>query len=170
MELDLLTKERRSVRAYVEADVNLEDIEKIVECAQLAPSWKNSQTGRYYVALSKKYQEEVFNCLPNFNQNSSKNAYYIITSFKKGISGGESVEGDLWGSYDLGLQNAYLLLKAKELGYDTLIMGLRDEGKLRELFSIPEDEIILSVIAIGKKADEPRFNPRKELNEILVVK
>ena len=40
------------------------------------------------------------------------------------------------GCYDLGLQNENLILKAKELGYGTLIMGLRAGDKLREILSI----------------------------------
>ncbi|MBO4359076.1 MAG: nitroreductase family protein, partial [Erysipelotrichaceae bacterium] len=76
---------------------------------------------------------------------------------------------DVWGGYDLGLQNAYLLLKAKEMGYDTLIMGLRDVEKIRAYFNIPEDEMVLPVIAIGKAGEEPALRPRKDLSEILKV-
>ena len=71
---------------------------------------------------------------------------------------------------NLGLQNAYMLLKASELGYDTLIMGLRDEDKIREYFNIPDEEIMLPVIAIGKRNQEPTNKPRKSLDEILKIK
>lgn len=170
MDFSKLVELRRSVRAYEECEISKEEILKIVECLQLAPSWKNSQTGRYYIALSEKARETVFDCLPEFNQKSSKNAYYVIASFKKGISGAEGEEKDLWGAYDLGLANAYLTLKASDLGYDTLIMGLRDTEKLRECFNIPEDEIILPVIALGKKNQERVFRPRKNVEEILTIK
>ena len=70
----------------------------------------------------------------------------------------------------MGLQNSYLILKAKELGYDTLIMGLRDEAKLRQIFSIPDDEIMLPVIAIGKADGELVNRPRKTLTEVLKIK
>ena len=170
MELSKLVEIRRSVRAYKEAKVDKADVEAIIKCGQLAASWKNSQTGRYYVALSDEAIEEVFESLPDFNQNSSKNAAYIISTFKKGLSGAGSQEGDLWGAYDLGLQNAYLMLKASELGYDTLIMGLRDEKRLRAYFEIPEDEIMLPVIAIGKRSKEPNMPVRKQLDEILTIR
>ena len=138
MEFNQLVKERRSVRKYQVADVKEDDIKQIIECAQLAPSWRNSQTARYYVACSEEMVNKVYECLPDFNQNSSKNARYIIVAYQKGISGNPSDLGDYWGAYDLGLANSYLILKAKDLGYDTLIMGLRDENKLRELFNISE--------------------------------
>lgn len=167
MEFSKLIEQRRSCRKYVPCDVKKEDIEEIIKCALMAPSWKNSETGRYYVALDEKTIKEVYDCLPDFNQSSSKNAAYIIATFKKGISGNGD---DNWGSYDLGLQNSYLLLKASELGYDTLIMGLRDEDKLRKIFNIPSDEIMLPIIAIGKRDGNLRLNPRKDLKEVLTIK
>lgn len=175
MELNELMKIRRSCRSYAEAKVCEEDIKEMIKAAQQAPSWKNSQTGRYYVALSDEAIENVFNSLPGFNQNSSKNAAYIVTSFVSKISGGTgegkmSEEGDLWGGYDLGLQNAYMLLKASELGYDTLIMGLRDVSSLRKYFDIPEEEIVMAVIAVGKRNGDTNMRPRKELDEILKIK
>ena len=38
-------------------------------------------------------------------------------------------------------QNENLILKAEELGYGTLIMGIRDAEKIREMCSIPETEL-----------------------------
>lgn len=167
MEFEELVKYRRSCRNFKEAEVTKTDIEEIIRCSLMAPSWKNSETGRYYVALDSETINEVYECLPDFNKNSSKNAAYIIATYKKGISGNGD---DSWGAYDLGLQNSYLILKAKELGYDTLIMGLRDEDRLRQLFSIPDDEIMLPVIAIGKAGKELNLNPRKQLDEVLKIK
>ena len=68
---------------------------------------------------------------------------------------------------DLGLQNAYMILKASELGLDTLIMGIRDSAALRAELNIPENEEIAAVIAVGYRKTEPHFNPRKDLDEIL---
>lgn len=167
MEFEQLVKERRSCRAFLEDEVKKEDIDKIIECTLMAPSWKNSETGRYYVALSDESKKQVFDCLPEYNQKSAKGASFIVSAFKKGISGNGD---DSWGCYDLGLQNSYLILKARELGYDTLIMGLREEDALRKIFNIPEDEIILPIIAIGKRAKDLNLNPRKNIEEVLVIK
>ena len=167
MDFTKLVEERRSCRSFTNEPVSKTDIEEIIKCALMAPSWRNSETGRYYVAIDQDAINEVYECLPDFNQKSSKNAAYIIATFKKGISGDGD---DNWGSYDLGLQNSYLILKARELGYDTLIMGLRDENKLREIFSIPDDEIMLPVIAIGKRNGDLSLRQRKELDEVLKIK
>lgn len=176
MEFNKLIKERRSIRAYRDENVKKKDIEKIIEATLLAPSWKNSETGRYYVAITKEAKKIVYDNLPDFNQASSHNASYIIATYKKDLSGTKAngIFADKlknsWGAYDLGLQNSYLILKAKDLGYDTLIMGLRNEKPLRKYFNINDDEIMMPIIAIGKKKSNATINKRKEIKEVLKIK
>ena len=175
MEFLQLIEDRRSIRAYKEGVViSREEIEQMIFAAQQAPSWKNSQTGRYYVALSKDAVATIREtCLASFNYNRTLNAAaFVMMTFKSGISGfapdgnpADSLENG-WGAYDLGLQNANFILRAREMGYDTLIMGLRDENKLRSLFDIPSDEIAVSLLAIGKRAADPEKPLRKDICEI----
>lgn len=52
MEFKELIEARRSVRAYAEnVTVTKDDIKSMINAAQQAPSWKNSQTGRYYAVI-----------------------------------------------------------------------------------------------------------------------
>ena len=178
MEFSELIKLRRSVRKYQE-DTSISEaaLIEILQAAQMAPSWKNSETGRYYVIKSPEMVSEIKKtCLPVFNHNSSEHAQVlVVTTFEKGISGfnpdGNPTNelGDEWGAYDLGLQNAYMLLKARELGVDSLIMGIRDSELLREKLSIPDSQEVAAVIALGYSAVEPKLNPRKELEEIYKI-
>ncbi|MBO4403968.1 MAG: nitroreductase family protein [Treponema sp.] len=176
MELKEAVLSRRTIRAYEKTEIKESDVKEIIAFAQNAPSWKNSQTGRYYAALSEEKITAVKNALPAFNQERSLNAVYIVVSFKKRISGFDTQNdtaanecGDEWGAYDLGLQNMLLMLKARELGLDTLIMGLRDSQAIKKAVSIPEDEEVMAVIALGKRAQNPDMPPRKNLDEILSI-
>ena len=172
MEFVALMKERRSVRAYKNAPVDRALVDEIIRAAQLAPSWKNSQTGRYYVALSPDAQAKIRACLPAYNQKSSTNAALIVTAYEKGVSGFSGTEpvnelGDQWGAYDLGLQNMLLCLRARELGLDTLIMGIRDGDAIRAAAGIPDSQAVFSVIALGYRDQDPNPRPRKPLEEIV---
>lgn len=173
MEFTELVRARRSVRSYIEGTmIPDEDVRKIVEAAECAPSWKNSQTARYYVANTPESIAKLAETLPSFNQSSSKGAALVVTTFVKDISGftagaAENELSNKWGAYDLGLSNAYFILAAKEYGYDTLIMGLRDAARIREIFGIPKTEQITSVIALGKGTSEPAMKPRKDVDEVL---
>ena len=171
MEFMELINDRRSVRAYEDRPVDRALVEEIIRAAQLAPSWKNSQTGRYYVALDKESQAKIRACLPSYNQKSSANAALIVTAYEQGVSGfngGEPANelGNQWGAYDLGLQNMLLTLRARELGLDTLIMGIRDGAAIRAAAGIPETEVVFAVIALGYRAQDPAPRPRKLLEEV----
>ena len=50
MEFLKLVETRRSVRSYAKASVEAKDLESAVKTALMAPSWKNSETARYYFA------------------------------------------------------------------------------------------------------------------------
>lgn len=156
MELQAVMEKRRSIRNYnPERKVTKEQLEELIKAASYAPSWKNLQTSRYYCVLSENAVKELREkCLPEFNQANSEGAgAYIVTTFVKGMVGfdkntGSPVNeaGDGWGYYDLGLQNDNLLLKAAELGLDTLVMGIRDGEALRELLNIPDSENVVSLL------------------------
>ena len=173
MEFKELINERRSVRGY-EAAVDHDALVEILKEAQRAPSWKNQQTSRCYVVETPEVLEDLrASSLPSFNRNSSANAALIVTTYVRDIVGfnddGTPVNeiGNGWGAYDLGLHDAYLVLAAKNAGYDTLIMGIRDADTIRAKLSIPENEEIMSVLAIGKRSAEPSLRPRKELDEVV---
>lgn len=54
MDFQTLIETRRTVRKYSpETDVTREQILEMVRAAQEAPSWKNTETGRYYCVLSE---------------------------------------------------------------------------------------------------------------------
>ena len=172
MDFQELISARRSVRGY-QAAIDHESLVNILKEAQRAPSWKNQQTSRCYILETPETLESFRDAaLPSFNRNSSAQAALIVTTYVKdivGFSDGAPVNeiGNGWGAYDLGLHDAYLVLAAKNAGYDTLIMGIRDAGEIRARLSIPENEEIMSVIAVGKAAEEPSLRPRKALEEVV---
>ena len=53
------------------------------------------------------------------------------------------------------------------MGFDTLIMGMRDADALRTLFDIPDDEFILAVIALGYRAQDPTTPVHRPLDEVV---
>ena len=175
MEFGALLEARRSVRAFDETKAVTEDqIKTLIEAGIQAPSWKNSQTARYYCILSDDIKAKfASDCLPEFNAKSSHGAALVVTTFVSNRSGfdregtPDNECGNGWGYYDLGLHNENFLLKAAELGLDTLVMGIRDADKIRTLLQIPETEIIVAVIAVGYGKDHPAKPKRKQPDDIL---
>ena len=174
MELTIAINGRRSIRKYAPCVVKREEIEEMIRAAQAAPSWKNSQTARFYVALSDEARAAVRGGLASFNFERTENVgAFIVTTVVHGISGymanGPTHLGNGFECFDNGLAVENMLLKAHELGYGTLIMGLYKPDKLRAFLGIPEGEEIVAVVAVGKADVEPEMPERNDLDTVLKV-
>ncbi len=175
MEYAQLLESRRSIRKFKPGmKISEDQIKEMIDAAIQAPTWKNSQTGRYYVALSEEKMNFIRNqSLPSFNAANCENAVaIIITAYETKRSGFErdgnptNELGDKWGVYDLGLQNENLILKAREIGYDTLIMGIRNVDMLKSEFDIPESQEIVSIISVGVREADAEKPKRKTPDDI----
>jgi nitroreductase len=171
--LDEVFASRRSIRAYQAGKtVSEAELRELFLATQNAPSWANQQPSKYYVALGDEKREAVLELIGGNKDRVINASAFIVSTFEKGKSGffrGNPVDatGDFWGAYDNGLSNAYLVLKARAMGFDTLIMGMRDADALRTLFSIPENEAVLAVIALGYRAQDPSTPAHRPLDEVV---
>lgn len=177
MELSKALEGRRSIRSYKDNVVSRENINKLIEAAILAPSWKNSQVSRFYVSDNPDTTKEFLECMPDFNQKSMENAPAVIVSTVVKNRSGFERDGsytthlkDGWQYFDNGIAVLNICLKAYELGLGTLIMGIYDVDKIRNFFNIPETEEIVAVIAVGYAAIEPAMPKRKTVEDITTYK
>ncbi len=177
MELTKCINERRSIRKYKNAEITRAEIEELIKSAQMAPSWKNSQTARFYVAHTDSYKAKIVDALPDFNKDRARDAScVIVTAVLKGVSGytseGESAThlGHGFECFDNGLAVENLCLRAYDMGYGSLIMGLYDEEKVRKAFEIPESMNIVALVAIGRADISPSTPQRNRLTEVLTIK
>ena len=164
---------RRSVRSYdASKKISETEVRELLTATQEAPSWANQQPTKYYVAISKEKASAVQNMVGGNKERIKDAPVLIVSTYERGKSGffqGNQTNevGDGWGAYDNGLSNCYLILKARAMGFDTLIMGMRDADELRKLFDIPENETIMAVISLGYRAGEPNRPERRPLDDIV---
>ena len=164
---------RRSIRAYdATKKISEAEVRELLLATQEAPSWANQQPTKYYVAISEEKLKAVQDMVGGNKERIKDAPVLIVSTFERGKSGffqGNQTNeiGDGWGAYDNGLSNCYLILKARAMGFDTLIMGMRDADALRSLFSIPESETIMAVISLGYRAQEPRQPQHRPLDDIV---
>lgn len=166
-------KTRRSVRNFdATKTISQEEVRTLLTEVQEAPSWANQQPSKYYVAISQDKVDAIRDLIGMNKERTAGASVFIVSTFERGKSGffrGEATNeiGDGWGAYDNGLSNAYLVLQARAMGFDTLIMGMRDGNGLRTLFGIPETETVMAVIALGYRAEEPNRPEHKNFDEVV---
>ena len=170
---DEVLTSRRSVRSY-DATKKISEVEvrTLLTAVQDAPSWANQQPTKYYVAISPEKIAAVQNLVGANKERIAAAPVLIVSTYERGKSGffqGQATNeiGDGWGAYDNGLSNCYLILQARAMGFDTLIMRMRDADGLRQLFNIPESETVMAVISLGYRDSEPTRPDRRPLDEIV---
>ena len=173
MSFDEVIRTRRSVRSYdASRSISQESVRTLIETALQAPSWANTESSRYYVVMQDAEKLEALKKLTLGNYERIAGApVLIVSTYVKGLAGhrqGVPVDAiaDGWGAYDNGLSNAYFILKARQMGFDTLIMGMRDSAGIRALLNIPEEEVLMAVISLGYRDGEPRYPARKQVDEV----
>ncbi len=171
---------RRSIREYREENVSKQDIENMVEIAQMVSCWENTQPIRYVAVLEKELKNQIADeCTKPYPWNTenihSAPALMIICTIK-GLSGYEkdgtpsTTKGTHWQSFDAGMAADHFCLAARTMGVGTLIMGRYDEEKIRMILHLPENYDISCIIALGYPKLVPAASERKPLKEVLLVK
>ena len=164
---------RRSVRSYdATKTISEAEVRTLLTAAQEAPSWANMEPSKYYVAMGEQKRAALLDMIGGNKERVCNAPVLIVSTFEKEKSGffrGQPTNevGDGWGAYDNGLSNAFLVLKARAMGFDTLIMGIRQSDAIRAEFGIPETETIMAVIAVGYRAEEPSRPARRDLDEVV---
>ena len=173
VDFDQVLTSRRSVRSYdATRSISETEVRELLTATMEAPSWANQEPTKYYVAISPDKVAAVQDLVGANKDRIAGAPVLIVSTFELGKSGffrgvATNEIGDGWGAYDNGLSNAYLILKARAMGFDTLIMGMRDSDGLRRLFGIPENETVMAVISLGYRASEPNRPARRELDDVV---
>ena len=164
---------RRSVRSSDPTKkISEDEVRTLLAASQEAPSWANQEPTKYYVAMGEEKRLALLEMIGGNKDRVAGAPVLIVSTFetqKSGFFRGQPANdvGDFWGAYDNGLANAYLVLQARAMGFDTLIMGMRESDKIRAEFGIPENECIMAVISLGYRAEEPNRPVRRNLDEIV---
>ena len=168
---------RRSIREYTDEPVSAQEIENVVEISQMASCWENTQPIRYVAVLEKELKDKIADeCTKKFpwnTENIHAAPALVVLCAIKGLSGYEpdgspsTSKGTHWQSFDAGVAAAHFCLAANALELGTLIMGRYDEGKIKDILSLPEEYDVSAIIAVGHPAVIPAANERKPLKEVL---
>ncbi len=180
--MDALTciKTRRSVRKFTDEPVTHEVLEKIVEAASYAPSWKNTQVVRYTVVEDPAIIKEIGeSAVLDFTYNTktiTRCPVLVVQSVVGNRSGYEkdgsftTAKGNAWEMYDAGISAQTFCLAAHEYGIGTCIMGIFDDEKIGKIIGLPEGETVSVLIAAGHPAFAPDMPPRKTVDKLLRFK
>ncbi len=61
-----------------------------------------------------------------------------------------------------------MMLRAVEMDLGTCWIGMYDEQALRQRFNLPQQAVVIALLAVGRPAESPGPRPRKAMEEIIL--
>lgn len=165
MEFKEVIKKRYSCKKFCSKQVENEKLTAILEAGRLAPTAKNTQEQRIYVAQSAETLAKIDKLTPCRYGAPT----VIVVAYDK--NNAFNYPGD---KYDSGAEDAtivatQMVLAAANEGVDSCWLNYFDPDIAAKALGLPENEVILMLMDIGY-ADEsaaplPNHDSRKPLNE-----
>lgn len=163
-----LAQKRRSLRTYHPYPVEKEKLDYVLECARLAPSWKNLQCWRFIVVEDEVQRQALTTAFAETNPGRKALLQAPLIIVLCGVPEESEVwEGKDYMMLDAGLAMEHLVLAAAEQGLGTCWQGLFSEERAREILKVPENVRIIAMTPLGYPAEERNPRPRKELSQIV---
>ena len=156
-------EQRRAKRALSERKIPEEIISRIMTAATYAPSCFNNQSWRFLVVTNDEALKKVHDALPEANYWVKKAPVIVVVATKPDLDCQLSDRRD-YAFFDCGLATENLMLQAfKEGLYAHAIAGY-DPVKLKGGFPIPDEYIVIALVAVGYPGDDSHLNEKhKEL-------
>ena len=162
MDFIKLASERYSLKKYDGRKVEKDKLDLILQAANLAPTAKNLQSFKIYVAESREALAKVDQVTPCRYGAST----VLILSYDR-----DNIFTYPGGKYDSGFEDTaivatHIILAAKSLGVDSCWINNMDPDEVKSTFDLPANEIVVCLIDLGYPAEGagPLTNHTKRKN------
>lgn len=154
---------RRSTRKFTEEPLSPEQVEMIMKAALMSPASKSANPWQFLLVEDKEMLDKLSYCKKSSSRLIAGCALAIVVL-------ANPLTSDVW-IEDSSIASIMIQLQAEDLGLGSCWVQVRErytmsntpsDEYIRELFDIPMQLQVLSVIAIGHKAQErPPFDKEK---------
>lgn len=162
-----LAKERYSCRYFSNKEIEQEKIDKILEAARLAPTGRNSQSQRILVLTDKEELAKLSECTP-YGWNAP---LVFLICYDKNESWKRKSDNFDGGMQDICIVTTHMMLEVTDLGLGSTWVGAFDPQKTREIYNVPENYEIASLLPVGYPSEEAHpsklHDDRKPVEEIV---
>ena len=143
--------ERRAFRSLAPVEITEELVRDLARCAQLAPSCNNNQPARFVFVWEPDMLEKMKQAFSKGNEWCYADSMVIAVFTKKET---DCVIRDReYYLFDTGLQTAFLILRATELGLVAHPIAGFSPKKVRETLGIPDEMQVITLVNVGRHAD-----------------
>ncbi len=165
MEFEDVIRNRTATRNFKTDKIEKSKIIKILEAGRLAPTAKNLQPQKIYVAQSSESLEKIDKVSPcRYGA-----PVCLMVCSDKNIAWKDSEYSSF--EMDAAIVATHMILEATNLGVDSVWVRYFNVLDVQKEFNLPSNIIPICLIMLGIRADDyggnPLHNQRKNLNEII---
>jgi len=146
-------KRRRSIRSYLDKEIEDEKLNLILESARLAPSATNTQDWFFYIIKDKETRSKITASMPFGMNPFLKEAPITIVGCKK-TSGlikkvSQAMSRKSWSEINVTIALENMVLIAADMDIGSCWIGLFDEQKIKSILSISSEHEIVALLTLG---------------------
>ena len=150
--MDVFTaiSQRKSIRAYLDKEVEEEKLQKVLEAGRMAPSAKNRQEWRFIVVKDGETKQKLAKAC--YGQKYVEKASAVIVGCA--VSPDYVMPcGQLAYTVDVSIAFSFMMLEAWELGLGTCWLGAFLEDQVKEILNVPDAMRVVVVMPLGYPAE-----------------
>jgi nitroreductase len=154
--LDII-RSRRSVRRWKEQPVEKKQMDALIEAIQKAPSAVNWQPYKFIFVDEAGKRKLVSQAAGQPNITKAPLLVVGVANPKR---------SPRWYLVDTVIALTQALLVAYDVGLAGVWLGAFDETMVKKALSIPEDQVIAGILALGVADEKPAQRPRKSIEDL----
>lgn len=160
---------RCSIHNYKEESIPIEKIDRILEAAMKAPSWKNNTSYKIIVIDDKSIKKELSESIINSDDKASRAIetapIAVVIVGNKDLSG--VVDGKEYYLVDGAIAMEHLILAATEEELGTCWIGAMNEEVVKRLLCIPEEFKVIGMTPIGVPNEDISHYEEKPIDDYI---
>lgn len=164
MEVMEAIQNRRSIRKYLDKQIDPDKLEKVATAFQLAPSATNAQNWSLLIVQNPVVKEKIRNITLSKAEMLTKAPAILVAV---GLNQGIMTNNHRVDTVDLSIAFSYAILEAYEQGLGTCWMASYNEEELRAALELEDNMSIIAISPIGYPDENPGPRPRKPLEEVI---
>lgn len=156
-----LLQTRRSVRAFTDADVETEVLDRIFSICRFAPTSMHSQSYDFIVVANRDVLAKLAAVRGSSSAPIGRAPLAVAVTGDPARSGAHRVDADI-AAY-------HFMLAARAEGLGTCWIGSMDRPDVKAMLGVPEDRFVATVTPLGYPAERPEPKQRRNAGELYTV-
>lgn len=159
---------RHSIRQYLDRPVEEEKLQCILQAANAAPSAGNRQAYEIYLVRQAELRHRLAEAAWNqeFIAQAPLLLVFCTNPQRNRDRYGERGE-TLYCLQDATIACTFAMLAATDQGLGSVWVGAFDEGRVRQILNLPDEQRPVILLPVGYPAVKPLPRPRRKLEDLV---